>query len=49
MKRPKRYVAVTAIPTSAVGKILRRQLTTDGPEVLADSGAGAGEGRSRDR
>ena len=37
MKRPKRYVAVRSIPTSAVGKILRRQLTTDGPDVLADS------------
>jgi 2-furoate---CoA ligase len=37
VKRPKRYVAVRSIPTSAVGKILRRRLTTDGPEVLADS------------
>ena len=44
MKRPKRYVAVRSIPTSAVGKILRRQLTTDGPEVLADSGR---DGRTR--
>jgi len=40
MKRPKRYVAVRSIPMSAVGKILRRQLTTEGPEVLADSAAG---------
>lgn len=52
MKRPKRYVAVTSIPTSAVGKILRRKLTTDGPEVLADSnpgGSAGGAGDSRDR
>lgn len=43
MRRPKRYVAVRSIPTSAVGKVLRRRLTTDGPEVLADSAAtGAG-------
>lgn len=40
MKRPKRYIAVRSIPTSAVGKILRRKLTTDGPDVLADSYAG---------
>lgn len=45
VKRPKRYVAVRSIPTSAVGKILRRQLTTDGPEVLADSRAGGNAGR----
>jgi 2-furoate---CoA ligase len=37
MKRPKRYIAVKSIPTSPVGKILRRRLTPDGPEVLADS------------
>ena len=42
LKRPKRYVAVTSIPTSAVGKILRRLLTTDGPTVLADSASGPG-------
>jgi len=39
LHRPKRYVAVTSIPTSAVGKILRRRLTTSGPTVLADSEA----------
>ncbi|HSZ38997.1 MAG TPA: class I adenylate-forming enzyme family protein [Trebonia sp.] len=52
MKRPKRYVAVRSIPTSAVGKILRRQLTTDGAEVLADSAdsaAGGGADRGADR
>jgi 2-furoate---CoA ligase len=42
LKRPKRYVAVTSIPTSAVGKILRRRLTAEGPTVLADSAALAG-------
>jgi 2-furoate---CoA ligase len=42
MKRPKRYVAVASIPTSAVGKILRRQLTTDAPAVIADSYREAG-------
>jgi 2-furoate---CoA ligase len=42
MRRPKRYVAVRSIPTSAVGKILRRQLTTDGPEVLANVSVGVG-------
>jgi len=45
MRRPRRYVAVRSIPVSAVGKILRRQLTTDGPEVLADSNADAAAGR----
>ena len=49
MKRPKRYVAVRSIPTSAVGKILRRQLTTNGDEVLADSGAVLGAGDAHDR
>jgi 2-furoate---CoA ligase len=49
VKRPKRYVAVRSIPTSAVGKILRRQLTTDGPEVLADSAATGDSGRSGGR
>jgi 2-furoate---CoA ligase len=48
MKRPKRYVAVRAIPTSAVGKILRRQLTTDGPEVLADIDVASDAGRTGD-
>ncbi|HEY1700119.1 MAG TPA: AMP-binding protein [Trebonia sp.] len=42
VKRPKRYVAVASIPTSAVGKILRRQLTTDSPAVIADSYREAG-------
>lgn len=37
MKRPKRYIAVRSIPTSAVGKILRRELSAAGPGVLADS------------
>jgi 2-furoate---CoA ligase len=47
MKRPKRYVAVASIPTSAVGKILRRQLSPDSPAVIADSyrEAGGPDGR----
>lgn len=37
MKRPKRYVVVDQIPKSAVGKILRRQLTAGEFTPLADS------------
>lgn len=37
LKRPKRYVAVDAIPTSAVGKILRRRLVAGECVVRADS------------
>jgi 2-furoate---CoA ligase len=37
LKRPKRYVAVDRIPTSAVGKILRRRLIAGEYRVLADS------------
>ncbi|WP_235781066.1 class I adenylate-forming enzyme family protein [Sinomonas notoginsengisoli] len=37
LKRPKRYVAVDAIPTSAVGKILRRRLVGGDYQMLADS------------
>jgi 2-furoate---CoA ligase len=37
LKRPKRYVAVDRIPTSAVGKILRRRLIAGEFRVLADS------------
>lgn len=39
LKRPKRFVAVESIPTSAVGKILRRRLTEGEYDVLADSEA----------
>ena len=39
LKRPKRFVAVESIPTSAVGKILRRRLTQGEYDVLADSEA----------
>ncbi|GAA1162975.1 class I adenylate-forming enzyme family protein [Nocardioides aquiterrae] len=41
MKRPKRYVVVDEIPKSAVGKILRRQLTEGHFTVLADSEEGS--------
>jgi 2-furoate---CoA ligase len=37
LKRPKRYVAIDAIPTSAVGKILRRRLVDGNYRVLADT------------
>ncbi|MGH3095802.1 MAG: class I adenylate-forming enzyme family protein [Streptosporangiales bacterium] len=37
LKRPKRYIAVDAIPTSAVGKILRRRLVAGECVVRADS------------
>lgn len=40
MKRPKRFVVVDQIPKSAVGKILRRQLTDGDYTRLADSGEG---------
>jgi 2-furoate---CoA ligase len=36
LKRPKRYVAVDRIPTSAVGKILRRELTEGRYRPLAE-------------
>ena len=36
LKRPKRYLAVAAIPKSAVGKILRRELTAGNYEQLAE-------------
>jgi acyl-CoA synthetase (AMP-forming)/AMP-acid ligase II len=36
IKRPKRYVAVDRIPTSAVGKILRRELTEGRYHPLAE-------------
>ena len=36
LKRPKRYVAVASIPTSAVGKILRRELTEGRYQPLAE-------------
>ena len=41
MKRPKRYVVVDQIPKSAVGKILRRQLTAGEFTALADSEEGS--------
>jgi 2-furoate---CoA ligase len=37
IKRPKRVVAIGEIPTSAVGKILRRRLVAGEFEALADS------------
>jgi len=37
MKRPKRIVVVDAVPKSAVGKILRRKLTSGEYDVRADS------------
>jgi len=40
MKRPKRYVVVDQIPKSAVGKIIRRQLTAGEFIALADSEEG---------
>ncbi|UOT03628.1 class I adenylate-forming enzyme family protein [Rhodococcus opacus] len=40
LKRPKRFVVVDQIPKSAVGKILRRQLTAGNFTVLADSDEG---------
>ena len=36
LKRPKRYIAVDRIPTSAVGKILRRELTEGRYHALAE-------------
>ena len=36
VKRPKRYIAVDRIPTSAVGKILRRELTEGRYQPLAE-------------
>lgn len=37
LKRPKRFVAIDSIPTSAVGKILRRRLVDGDYKVLADT------------
>ena len=39
LKRPKRYIAVDRIPTSAVGKILRRELTEGRYQPLAEAGS----------
>ena len=39
VKRPKRYIAVDRIPTSAVGKILRRELTEGRYQPLAEAGS----------
>jgi 2-furoate---CoA ligase len=41
LKRPKRFIAVAAIPKSAVGKLLRRQLRDGQYTALADSEGGA--------
>jgi 2-furoate---CoA ligase len=40
IKRPKRYIAVKYIPTSAAGKILRRELTEGRYQPLAEVRAG---------
>jgi 2-furoate---CoA ligase len=37
LKRPKRYVAIDEIPTSAVGKVLRRRLVAGDYHALADT------------
>jgi 2-furoate---CoA ligase len=39
LKRPKRYIAVDRIPTSAVGKTLRRELTEGRYQPLAEAGS----------
>ena len=39
LKRPKRYIAVDRIPTSAVGKILRREFTEGRYQPLAEAGS----------
>jgi len=39
VKRPKRYIAVDRIPTSAVGKILRRELTEGRYQPLPEAGS----------
>ena len=36
IKRPKRFIAVDHIPTSAVGKILRREFTEGRYQPLAE-------------
>ncbi|MBV8178568.1 MAG: long-chain fatty acid--CoA ligase, partial [Mycobacterium sp.] len=40
LKQPKRFVVVEQIPKSAVGKVLRRQLSAGNFTVLADSDEG---------
>jgi 2-furoate---CoA ligase len=42
LRRPKRLIAVRELPKSAVGKLLRRELTAGHYQALADSGIGAG-------
>jgi 2-furoate---CoA ligase len=42
LKRPKRLVAIDRVPTSAVGKILRRELTEGRFTALAETKAGEG-------
>ncbi|MBB5158602.1 class I adenylate-forming enzyme family protein [Saccharopolyspora phatthalungensis] len=44
LKRPKRLVAVAQVPKSAVGKILRRELTQGHYEPLAETATGAAIG-----
>ena len=39
LKRPKRYIAVDRIPISAVGKLLRRELTEGRYQPLAEAGS----------
>jgi 2-furoate---CoA ligase len=41
MKRPKRYIAIDGVPKSAVGKILRRELTAGRYRPLSDTAAKA--------
>ncbi|GAA5121844.1 AMP-binding protein [Haloechinothrix salitolerans] len=43
LKRPKRYVAVETIPKSAVGKLLRRELSAGTFSPLADSAQASGQ------
>lgn len=45
LKRPKRLIAVNEVPKSAVGKILRRELSSGNYRALADSDVASTKGR----